>query len=104
MGIFEGYIGYIIAGAFGILQAVLIAMISRESKKRKVDNELRAKESALSMSLQSANMSLSVATAYALKEGRVNGKMDAALKRAEPTQEAYYRHINRVAANQIVTD
>ena len=101
MGIFESYMVYFILGAFGLLQGIGIAMISRESKRRKNDNDARAKEITLSMQLQSANTALGVATAYALKEGKVNGKMEDALVRASEAELAYFKHINKLAANQI---
>jgi hypothetical protein len=96
----------------GSIQAVAVALISgpfaRENKKRKSAHEhtearaaLRAEESRLSMKLISADMSLTLATAHSVKEGKVNGRMDAALAKAEEAQKEYYSFINEVAAKQI---
>ncbi len=65
---------------------------------------IRAKVNALSMGLMSANTSLTIATAIAVKEGHVNGKMDAALKSAYKAQRVYYNFINAVAAGIIVDE
>ena len=97
----------------GLIQAVAVAllggMFARNSKKNK-DNEaridkraeIRAKESQLSMRLMAASVNLGVATCIAVKEGSVNGKMNAALKSAELAQQEYYQFINSVAAEQII--
>jgi len=116
----------LVIGGLGFLQAVIVAIIaglfSRENKKRIADNKvteekrakeaakvekraaLRAEESRLAMRLMSANTSLAVATGMALKEGRVNGKMDAALKEAAMAQADYFKFINEVAATQMAAD
>lgn len=103
----------VIIALLGLLQAVSVAMIvgifGRESKKRKeqidkveVRAKIRAKESQLAMKLMSANTGLGLATAKAIKEGKANGDMEAALQEARATQREYYAFINQVAAEQFV--
>ena len=97
----------------GLIQAVMVAIIGgmfalgqkrQKSEEAKTDKraELRAKESQLSMRLMAASVNLGVATCIAVKEGAVNGRMDAALKSAELAQQEYYQFINSVAADQII--
>jgi len=105
----------IILGGFGLVQAVVVAVIAglfnRESKRRRADNEaierrarIRTEESRLSMRLMSANASLAVATGLALKEGRTNGKMEKALLESEKAQHEYYAFINKIAATQMTAE
>ena len=56
------------------------------------------------MRLMSANTSLAVATGLALKEGRVNGKMDIALAEAGQAQADYFKFINEIAAGQMTAE
>lgn len=102
----------IIIGGFGLIQAVVVAIVaglfSRENKKRADDNAkiekraaIRAEESQLAMRLMSANTSLAVATGLALKEERVNGKMDIALAEAGKAQADYFKFINGIASSQM---
>jgi hypothetical protein len=96
----------------GSIQTLAVAVIgglfARDSKKRKLQLDdvatralLRAEESRLSMKLLSADVSLTMATARAVKEGRANGKMDAALALAEVAEAEYYAFVNAVAAKQL---
>ena len=102
----------IIIAIVGLIQAVSVAVIGgilkRDEKKRTAHNEKmerhaadRANESALSMQITSASMRLGIATAYAVKEGRSNGKMDAALENAEKIQEGYFGFINKMASERL---
>jgi hypothetical protein len=102
----------VIITAVGCFQAVAVAVIgglfARESRQRKAAQNkteeratIRAEESGLSMRFMSASIELAVATALAVKEGKANGKMDAAVTKAEKAQTDYYAFVNRVAAAQI---
>ena len=86
---------------FGLVQAAVIAIVAvlfgRENKKRAAEKAkaercaaIRAEESQLAMCLMSANTSLAVATGMALKEGRVNGKMDMAFAETGKVQVDYF--------------
>ena len=105
----------IILTVFGFLQAVTVAVIyglfNRESKKRKKDNEnaekrakLRAKESLLSMKLMSANNSLALVMARAIRDGKTNGEMEDALIGAEKAQREYYDFVNNIASEHMAAD
>jgi len=110
------YLSYaIIIGSFGLIQAIAVAIIaglfSRDSKKRKAENvrieklaHVRAEEARLAMRLMSASARLSSATAMAVKEGHVNGKMDIAMAEVDRALADYYDFINRVASTQIAAD
>jgi len=91
-----------------IAGAIITGLFVYYSKKREQQLDdanaravLRAEESRLSMKLLSADVKLTMATAIAVKEGRANGKMDAALKEAAAAELEYYNFVNGVAAKQI---
>jgi hypothetical protein len=109
---FENIEPGVLIAVVGGIQAVIVAVVgglfhieSRRHKKRDENAEARAKiraeESRLSMKLMSANASLTIATAIAVREGKTNGKMTAALSEAEKARDEYYGFINRVAADQM---
>ena len=96
----------------GLFQAAVVAVIgglfARDSKSRKrqlddadVRASLRAEESRLSMKLISADMSLTMATARAVRDGKTNGEMSGALEVAERAQHDYYGFVNAIAAKHI---
>jgi len=95
----------------GVVVAVIAGLFGRENKKRAAESArvekraaLRAEESSLAMRLMTCNTSLAVATGMALKEGRANGKMDAALAEAAKAQADYFKFINGVASTQMAAD
>jgi len=101
-----------VALVFGFLQAVTIAVITglfhRENKERKKRQEViehreqvRAKESLLAMRLMSANTALTCVSARAIRDGKTNGDMAAALTEAEKAQREYFDLINSLAAENI---
>jgi hypothetical protein len=105
----------VLIAIIGFLQAAVVAIVGGlfhvDSKKRKRRDEhldarakIRAEESYLSMRLMSANTSLTIATAIAVKENKVNGKMESALAEAEKAQRDYYDFINRTASSQMTAE
>jgi len=90
---------------FGILQTLLISaigwMVSRKMKWMDARAALRAEESLLSMQMLSATMNLSVATAIAVRDKKVNGVMERALDDADQTAKSYRDFVDKVAAKQI---
>ena len=93
------------------IQGVTVAIIGRESKQRKAHEKkqedqakLRAEESRLSMALMSANASLGVATAIAVRDKKTNGEMSDALKEAHSAKREYYAFINGVASTKVTAD
>jgi len=96
----------------GLINAAVIGVVALFFRKQLRKNDLynerterraktREEESRLSMKLMSANTNLAISTGIALKEKRVNGKMDAALLQAEKAQLEYFEFINRLAASQV---
>lgn len=94
----------VITCVFGLIQAVVVALIARDAKRREKQNAIRAEESRLSMKMMSANMSLACAIAYAQKEGRVNGKTDDALAEAKSAQSEYFAFVNRIASERVTAN
>jgi len=95
----------IILGGMGFIQAVtttlIAAFVSRENKKRDKQASLGAEATRLSMRMMSAVISLASASAYAQKEGRTNGKTDAALRETAEAQRDYFDFVNGVASKKI---
>ena len=105
----------IVISIIGAMQAVVIAIVygisHRETKRRKLDNDrverralCRAEESLLAMRLMSANTSLSMATAIAVREGKSNGEMEKAIIDAKAAQQEYYDLVNKIASKELATD
>ena len=96
----------------GMVQALAVAIIgglfardSRHRKKALADTEareaLRAEESLLAMKMMSASVNLGISTATAIKNGKVNGIMNAALKVAGEVEADYQNFIKTVAVKQL---
>ena len=103
------YIGSIIS-AVAVILVALIEMKSVRDRKaivavnRRTEESIakRAKESLLAMELMDAGISLSVATAITVTEGRTYGEMKSAMEKAQTAQEAYNKFIHETAAEQYV--
>ena len=96
----------------GLIQAVMVVIIagllSRNTRKQQqqIDDvsardKLLAEERLKAMEVMSANVGLGIATARALQEGHVNGQVDAAIKKAEETDNAYKVFIGSIAAQKL---
>ena len=92
----------------GIAIAIISGMFNRDAKRRKEEQgkadqhaQMCVKESLLSMKLMSANISLTIAIASAIKEGKTNGKMATALAEVEKAQREYYDFIDHTAFHEI---
>jgi len=88
-----------------VATAIIGGMISKASKRQKdsADKaEARAKErteeSRLSMKLQSASVSLSIANAVAIQSGNTNGALTGALQEAQLARLDYYNYVNGLAS------
>ncbi|MCL2709208.1 MAG: hypothetical protein FWF03_08855 [Defluviitaleaceae bacterium] len=98
-----------VVGCFQTLAVAFIgAFFARSSaaQKRSIEKAetraiLRSEESKLSMKLMSACVNLGVATARAMKEGKVNGKIDSSLINAELADGEYHDLIKAIAAKEI---
>jgi len=101
----------LIGAAQAILLALIGAWLNRGTRKcedalKKVEARatLRAERELLTMKLMSANMSLSAATAMAVRDGETNGEMDKALYKAKEAEEEHQHYILAIAAKQIAKD
>lgn len=104
--------GTLVVALIGASEAIAVAVIAglfaRDAKKRKAHTDeqaaqhaLRAEENRLAMKLMSADMSLTMATAAAVRDGHTNGEMTAAFARAEKAELEYFDFINTTASKQL---
>ena len=91
-----------------LIQAVLVALITRNSfkakraqKKAEAAAQLLAKESLLSMQLQAASVNLSLATAKAIQEGKTNGAMQIAYEEGIKAKSAYDAFLQETISAQL---
>lgn len=101
-------INALVSALSAVCVAVLTGLFARDSRRRKAveDNQkaheqMRAKESRLSMQLMSASVKLGIATAMAVEQKKFNGEMKDARESAEKAQKAYWEFINNTAADEI---
>ena len=98
--------------AISALQAVTVAVIAVKgsaANKRQIKLQddilerarIRAEESRLAMSMMNASLDLTRAIAAAVKEGKVNGGMEAALTATAAAQRSYRDFIDSVARRQM---
>ena len=104
----------------GALQAIVVAILggifARDSKKRKVADELmqknakraeeraelRAEESMLAIKLMYANISLSKEMVIALrKRGEINGELNDAIDATKAAETSYKSFLDAVAARKL---
>ena len=98
-----------IAASLSTVLVALIGAISMADFKRHRKHEeiaiahakLRAEENQLSMKMLSASVALSIATAIAVEEGKLNGEMKEAKQKAQQVQEEYDAFIKQIAAQQV---
>jgi len=96
-----GAIHTLMLGGFGCVLNKGTKKCQEALEKAENRAELRIKENALSMKLASANMSLSIATAMAVRDGNTNGRMHGALVEAESATKAYQDFVDEIVAQQI---
>jgi hypothetical protein len=112
----------VVLAIIGCIQAVAVAFLARNEKKRKAredknmaerkaaEDEMRrravqrAEESLLNIQLMSASVRLGMASAIAIQEGKTNGMMTAALEEASKAESAYDVFIRRIAAKEVLND
>ena len=101
------YLGEVISGGVLVLVAIIEARANidrRECKAEKEKNDkrsaIRAKESMLSMQMLSATLDLSDATSLKVQQGKCNGEMDRARKKAEAAQEEYEKFMQEVTSRE----
>jgi|GEM_PF-1355209 len=103
----SAYIGEIISGAVLVLVSIIEARATierreREAEKVKIDKRaaLRARESILSMQMQSVALDLSDATAMAVQQGRCNGELARAREKARAAQKEYEKFLREIGAKE----
>jgi len=93
-------------------QAIIVALIQRNEKKRKYEREedekrsderfeLHKKESAVLMAMVYANSSLSIANGIAIRDGHSNGELKEAIAEAKKARDNYRAFTTDVTATQI---
>lgn len=70
------------------------AAAAESLKRQQADSEMR-KMQLLEANMQIATLKLSEATAMALRDGKVDGVMEDAMKECEAAKKEYYEHINK---------
>ena len=97
-----------IISAFAVIcVAVIESLAAMERKKAKTVREkserraeARSRETMLAMQMMDASLELSLSTALAVEEHRLNGEMKSAREKARRAQEEYADFIRDVAAHQ----
>lgn len=105
----------IISGSVALLIAVIEAFAARDRKRHQQDREradqqhremserakIRAEESMIAMRLNNASCKLSLVTAKAVTNRKVNGDVEEAIESAIDAQEEYEAFLRRVAAQSV---
>lgn len=98
-----------IISAVALIMVAVIEVLSARDRKKSNDERaraeargvMRAKESRLSMKLADANLELSLATALAVEQGKMDGEMTRARKKASEAQGAYTCFTQELTSNVI---
>lgn len=90
----------IIAGA-GIPSAIFAFYIRRMEKKMDEKDKAREEHEFLIIKSINASMALGEATAHAIKDGKCNGEMSAALEYAQKVKHEQKDFLNRQAVHAI---
>jgi len=100
--------GEVISAAALVLVAIIEMVAARERRRCKDDRarsesraDNRAHESRLAMKLADANLDLSLATALAVEQGKLNGEMKAARAKAKNAQDEYNCFMLEIASHQV---
>lgn len=84
-----------------IIVAIIQRSNSKHQKKQQEQNELRAKESKLSMDMMYACCVLSKGTATALKNNHFNSEVDHGIELVDKATDEYNNFLRKTAANTI---
>lgn len=95
----------IFSAAASVLTALAVFYMERRQRRRDAlaekSAERRKRESLLSLEMMSANNQLSYALAMAVKRGRANGEVEAALEAYSGAKAAYDHWKAEMAAEQL---
>ncbi len=94
-----------VSTVFSIIASVVMLIVTRRITKRDKLREQHAKiqqcESMLNMKLQIAILKLSEANAIALRDGKTNGELKAAMAECATAKKAYYEFLDKQAYEHI---
>jgi hypothetical protein len=100
--------GEVISGITLIIVALIEMVAARGRKREKEARALserravdRAKENRLAMKMMDASLDLSLATAMAVEQCKINGEMKTAKEKARVAQKDYQEFLQEIAARQI---
>ena len=100
--------GYIISGIVAVIVAVIEALAQKERRQAQEDrenwrrtNQLRSRESRLSMELMAANAEVNDVLCVALRNGELNGNVELAQKRCRTALEDYNKFLRDVGAEAV---
>ncbi|MGE4485339.1 MAG: hypothetical protein AB7C97_09560 [Oscillospiraceae bacterium] len=98
----------LVSSAAVVMVAIIEAWSLKERKSEKRRRERaerleldRARESRLAMQMMDASLELSLATAIAVEQHKLNGEMKAAKEKAQAAQEEYRVFVLDIASRQI---
>jgi len=101
-------VGYVLSAVSAVVCSYLAYKSNKEYKANERDRmrtekraEERRKESLLSLQLMSANCSLTVGTALAVKRGKANGELEQGLKDVEDAMRAYQEFHEKIAVEHL---
>ena len=83
------------------ITAIVVAYLGYRASVDKRKNEVREKESRLSMQMMDASIQLSIVSANALTGGKNNGNVERAKKAAEEAQAAYKSFLQEVTSHEV---
>lgn len=88
--------------ALATITVAIIELIAARDRKRASDREdIRTRESRLSMEMMNATLQLSLVTANALTGGHNNGNVEKAYAAAKQAEESYYKFLFDVTSHEV---
>lgn len=96
---------WIIAAVPSVVASIIMLIINRRISERDKLHEnhekIQSQERLLQMKMTSATLKLTEANAIALRDGRCNGELKAAMAECEAAKKAYYEFLNAQAYEHI---
>lgn len=95
----------LLAAAPTLITSVAVFYLTRRQNKRDKQadehTKVQQKEAVLHMKMASATLKLTEANAIALRDGKTNGELKAAMQECEDAKRAYYEFLNAEAFEHI---
>lgn len=96
---------WIIAAVPSVIASIIMLVINRRISVRDKQHEnhekIQSQERLLQLKMTSATLKLTEANAIALRDGRCNGELKAAMTECEAAKKAYYEFLNAQAYEHI---